>query len=96
LSKAGYTVYAIGKRKGTIGTIEITEQWPANVEPDLISLYLNPKNQIEYTQRILQSGSKKVVFNPGSENPDLSAKLKQAGIEFEEACTLVMLSIGAL
>ncbi len=96
LSKAGYSVHAIGKKKGSIGAIGITDQWPTDVEPDLISLYLNPTNQLEYTDRILQSGTKKVIFNPGSENPVLAAQLSEAGIEFEEACTLVMLSTGAL
>ena len=35
----------------------------------------------------------RVLFNPGTENPDFQTKLIKAGIEVEEACTLVLLSL---
>ena len=34
------------------------------------------------------------VFNPGTENAEFAAILKENNIEAEEACTLVLLSIG--
>jgi hypothetical protein len=37
---------------------------------------------------------KRIIFNPGTENPVLSEKAKQNNIETIEACTLVLLSIG--
>ncbi|MEN9372069.1 MAG: hypothetical protein RLZZ64_1144, partial [Bacteroidota bacterium] len=37
---------------------------------------------------------KRIIFNPGAENPSLSEKARQNGIEATEACTLVMLSVG--
>jgi hypothetical protein len=37
---------------------------------------------------------KRIIFNPGAENPELEKKAQAKGIETEEACTLVMLSIG--
>jgi hypothetical protein len=37
---------------------------------------------------------KRVIFNPGTENPELELMLKQKGIEAERACTLVLLSLG--
>jgi len=33
-----------------------------------------------------------VIFNPGTENPELYKILKENNIEIEVACTLVMLS----
>jgi hypothetical protein len=35
-----------------------------------------------------------LIFNPGTENPELERMAAQKGIETVEACTLVMLSIG--
>jgi hypothetical protein len=32
-----------------------------------------------------------VIFNPGTENPELEARHDQAGIPHEQACTLVLL-----
>jgi hypothetical protein len=34
---------------------------------------------------------RRVIFNPGSENEALAKKLREAGIEVVEACTLVLL-----
>jgi hypothetical protein len=39
-------------------------------------------------------GPKRIIFNPGTENPDFFSKAKAAGIEVLEACTLVMLTTG--
>ncbi len=33
-------------------------------------------------------------MNPGAENEDLATKARAAGIEVEEACTLVLLQTG--
>jgi len=35
---------------------------------------------------------KRVIFNPGTENPDLYKILEENSIEYTEACTLVLLS----
>ena len=40
---------------------------------------------------ILNLKPRRVIFNPGSENYALVTKLKEAGIEVVQACTLVML-----
>lgn len=96
LSKAGYHVFPVGMKKGEIAGISIQSGWPEVSEIDLISVYLNESNQAQYEDLIFHSGTKKVVFNPGAENPDFSARLKNAGIDCEEACTLVMLSTGLL
>lgn len=60
-----------------------------------ITLYLNPTRQTSYYQYILDLSPERVIFNPGTENPELQDLLTQKGIEFMEACTLVMLSTGA-
>ena len=35
---------------------------------------------------------KRIIFNPGTENPELFKLLKEHDIDFEVACTLVLLS----
>ena len=42
--------------------------------------------------KIKKIKTKRVIFNPGTENPTLADDLKKTGIEVINACTLVMLS----
>jgi hypothetical protein len=37
---------------------------------------------------------KRVIFNPGTENPEFASMLREIGVKTEYACTLVMLSVG--
>ncbi len=62
--------------------------------PDTVTLYLRPELSTKLEDDLLRSGARRVIFNPGTENPDLQEKLKKAGIEVEEACTLVLLRTG--
>lgn len=87
-------VVAIGKRKGKVAGVEIdTEQRPLN-DIDTVTLYLNPTNQKPYYDYILSLNPKRIIFNPGAENDELSDLAKQKGIKVMEACTLVLLSTG--
>jgi predicted CoA-binding protein len=89
----GHPVYAFGAKKGSVGEVSISDKWP-NEHFDTVTLYLNPANQQEYYGRLLELKPKRVIFNPGTENPELELMLKQKGIEAERACTLVLLSLG--
>jgi len=61
---------------------------------DTLSLYIRPDLSSRVIQDIIQLAPKRVIFNPGTENPELYQALKTAGINFEEACTLVLLKTG--
>lgn len=61
---------------------------------DTITVYLSAKNSNTVANDILGAGARRVIFNPGAENPDLASKLEEKGIETVEACTLVMLKTG--
>ena len=67
-----------------------------NPIPDLdtVTLYLNPDNQKNYYNYILEQHPKRVIFNPGAENPEFEKILEEKGIQTVEACTLVLLSTG--
>jgi predicted CoA-binding protein len=61
---------------------------------DTVTLYLNPKRQATYYDYIIGLKPKRVIFNPGTENPEFYKLLKANAIDFEEACTLVLLGTG--
>lgn len=92
LTKHEHPVVAVGLREGTVAGIEIQKEQVAFDGVDTVTLYLNPKNQEAYYEYILGLHPKRVLFNPGTENPALQAKLDKAGIGYEEACTLVLLN----
>jgi hypothetical protein len=61
---------------------------------DTVTLYVGPKNQPEYYDYIIGLNPNRVIFNPGTENPEFIQKLKATGIYPEVACTLVLLATG--
>src|SRR5690625_3897803 len=61
---------------------------------DRVTVYLAPERQQTMLQQLQALRPRRVIFNPGAENPDQYEALRQAGIEVEEACTLVLLSTG--
>ena len=94
LRQNNHPVYALGWRNGSIDEVAITKQWPDNHSIHTVTLYLGPPRQPEFYQRIISLQPKRVIFNPGTENPTFQAMLHNENIEVLEACTLVMLSIG--
>ena len=94
LQKHGHSVIALGKKTGSINGIAIhTEKDPA-IKIDTVTLYLSPALQQEYQDYILSLRPKRIIFNPGAENPAFEKIAEEQGIEVLEACTLTMLSIG--
>jgi hypothetical protein len=61
---------------------------------DTVSVYLSPEKQAAVIQDILAVKPRRVIFNPGAENPKAAAVLAAHGIEALEACTLVLLTTG--
>lgn len=94
LIERGHEVVAIGKRPGKVGNVDIiTDQ--KNIENiHTVTLYLNSGNQKQYYDYILSLHPKRIIFNPGAENKELSSIAKENGILPQEACTLVLLSTG--
>jgi hypothetical protein len=92
LKKYGHPVEAIGKRKGNVDGVEIVTGTPLIKDIDTVTLYLNPNNQLPYYDYILSLNPKRIIFNPGTENPELEALANEKNIDTLEACTLVMLS----
>lgn len=90
----GHTVFGIGLKNETVHGVEIKTGTPLFPGIDTITLYLNPANQKQYYDYFVQLNPRRVIFNPGTENPELEKLLQDNNIETEEACTLVMLGTG--
>ncbi len=67
---------------------------PALEDIDTITLYIGPDNQAEWIDYLLSLKPKRIIFNPGTENPEFFKKATSAGIKALLACNLVMLSTG--
>ncbi len=94
LLDADIEVVAVGIRKGEIDGLSILQGQPPVEDLHTISLYVGPKKQEDYYDYILKLRPKRLIFNPGTENPVLAKIARNAGIETQAACTLVMLSVG--
>lgn len=92
LKQSGHEVVAMGLKQGTINGVPIDTDLMPYKDLDTVTLYLNPKNQVSYYDYILSLNPKRVIFNPGTENSELYNILKMNDIDFEVACTLVLLS----
>lgn len=93
LVESGHEAIPVGIKKGTVAGIEIRNDLPLIENLDTITLYLNPKRQEEYYDYLIGLKPKRIIFNPGTENFELVKLAKAAGIETQNACTLVLLSI---
>lgn len=92
LQKHNHKVFAIGRRQMNIEGVEVHKNNPNLSDIHTVTLYLNAKHQEEYYDYIISLKPQRVIFNPGTENPDFYPKLKNENIKVEEACTLVLLS----
>lgn len=89
-----HPVVAVGRRETEVAGIPIAKTPVKEEGIDTVTLYLNPTHQEEYYDYILNLQPKRIIFNPGTENPELMRMAKEKGIEPVVACTLVMLATG--
>lgn len=94
LTTHGHPIVNIGIKKGEVAGVAIHKA--GEIEPDIhtVTMYVGPAHQPEYYDYIIQTKPARVIFNPGTENPEFESLLKSHAIEPVEACTLVLLSTG--
>ncbi|MEX0813510.1 MAG: CoA-binding protein [Chitinophagales bacterium] len=92
LRNYNHPVLALGKREGKVADVFIENTVKEWQDIDTLTIYLNPANQKQYYDQILKWQPKRIIFNPGAENPTLEKLANENGITTENACTLVMLS----
>jgi predicted CoA-binding protein len=86
-------VVAFGMKAGMIAGIIIDTDLKSYKDVHTVTLYLNSKRQSDYYDYIISLNPKRIIFNPGTENPEFYDILKKQHIPFEVACTLTLLTI---
>lgn len=85
----------MGIKSGQLQGRDILHGKPDVSEVDTVTLYIGPKHQPEYYDWLLRVAPRRIIFNPGTENPELMRLAKANGIETVTGCTLVMLAADA-
>lgn len=91
LKNYDHDTVAIGLREGEVAGVSIHTNTVNYKGIHTVTLYLNPERQKEYYEYIVSLKPQRVLFNPGTENPEFYAILKENDIDYEIACTLVLL-----
>jgi uncharacterized protein len=86
--------YAIGLREGSIAGVPVVKGFPILNDIHTVTLYLNAIRQLEYYDYLLKMKPARVIFNPGTENPEFETLLEENGIEVVSACSIMMLKAG--
>lgn len=92
LASKGYEVVAFGLNEGEINGVTIDTKLKEYDDIHTVTLYMNPNRQPDFYEYILSLQPERVIFNPGTENPDFCKMLQEKEIKCEVACTLVMLA----
>ena len=95
LVRHGFEPVPVGFRDGTISGIEILKGMPDIKDVHTISLYLGPRNQPEFYEYIISLHPKRIIFNPGTYNPDLVKLAEENNIQPVIECALILLGRGS-
>ncbi len=91
----GHSVVPVHPRAVIIDGVPVVHRL-ADIEGpvDTLTLYLRPSRSEPLAPEILELEPGRVIFNPGTESGPLQTRLEEAGIPYQEACTLVLLQSG--
>jgi hypothetical protein len=94
LERKGHEVVAVGLHQGNIGELSIHTELIPIAGVDTVTMYVHPRHQGYWKDYVHALKPRRVIFNPGAENPEFAEQLEEDGIDCQESCTLVMLSVG--
>ncbi|MEN7550841.1 CoA-binding protein [Rapidithrix thailandica] len=94
LKEYGHEIVNVGIKKGELAGEKIHNHKAVFQGVDTVTLYIGAQHQPEWYTYILETKPKRLIFNPGTENPELASLADAHDIETLQACTLVMLSVG--
>ncbi|NLF15833.1 MAG: CoA-binding protein [Lentisphaerae bacterium] len=95
LKAAGHAVYPVHPALETLQGLRVYHRLSEIPQAlDTITVYLSPQHSSGLADAIVAARPRRVILNPGAENPDLARDLADAGIAVVEACTLVLLRTG--
>ncbi len=91
LIRSGYEVVLLGIRHGEIEGQKIQTVMQGCEEVHTVALYLSREKQDSYSEFIFSLKPQRIIFNPGTENPELMEKARQKGIETVYDCLIEMI-----
>lgn len=94
LLEHGHEIELVGQKEGEIVGNKIKTDYPNFNNIDTVTMYIGPRNQPNLYDYILKQKPRRIIFNPGAENPEFKQLAQSQGIETEDACTLVLLATG--
>jgi predicted CoA-binding protein len=95
LQEKGHRVFPVNPALGDLEGLAVAKSLQDLVEPvDTLTIYVGAARLPAMADEIVRLKPGRVIFNPGTESPELQSKLDAAGIPWVEACTLVMLRSG--
>lgn len=83
----------VGIKKGEVQgkpILQIADK-PDIKDVHTVTMYVGAPRQEGWYDYILSLKPKRIIFNPGSENPEFANLAESKGVEVVEGCTLVML-----
>ncbi|MCB9091491.1 MAG: CoA-binding protein [Halobacteriovoraceae bacterium] len=92
LEDNGYSTFLVSPKYDQIESKKVYHSLSELKDIDTLTVYVNKNLSSQLTNEIVNLAPRRVIFNPGTENPELIKKLEDKGIETLEACTLVLLS----
>ena len=92
LVSEGKQVIPVGVKTGEISGLSIQNYYPKDLKIDTIAMYLSQENQEKYYDLILSNLPRRIIFNPGTYNPDFQKQLTDKGVIVVNDCVLVMVS----
>jgi predicted CoA-binding protein len=97
LREYGHRAIPVHPREKQVLGVKVVHQLTELVgqKIDTVTVYVNSAISDKYQADLLALQPRRVIFNPGAENPALAKALDAQGIAVENACTLVMLRTGS-
>lgn len=89
----GFEVFPVALRDGEIDGRPILTGMPRIENVDVMSVYVSPKNIAAWSAYMLELKPRKIIFNPGAENPEFRKRAELLGIECQDACTRVLVTL---
>ena len=92
LKQQGYRITPVHPRFEQIEELAVSPNLDAIAgSVDTLTLYVGPRLLEPQTEDIVRLRPGRVIFNPGTESRQVQCRLDEAGIDWFEACTLVMI-----
>lgn len=95
LQQHDYRITPLHPKFDEIEGLPVTHSLAEITDPvDTLTLYIGPAHLELQAEQIASLRPGRVIFNPGTDSHVVKTRLDEAGIPWEEACTLVLLRSG--